>query len=304
MRERQTRLLRPEDLESVVAIDGALSGRSRRAYFARRLEAAQQDGKRHLQLAVDEDGVLAGFMLGRVLEGEFGRSEPGARLEAFGVAPAAQGRGLGGALAATFEQEAARRGLADVRTSALWREHSLLAFLDRAGFGLAPVHVLERPVRAGGESADDAQARDAFELTVLAEKDIEGAARIDSRHTGRDRRGYLCRALREALGDSAVRVSLAARVDGGIAGYLMARVDYGDYGRAEPAAVIDTVGVDPLRARQGIGRALLAQLLMNLAGLGVEKVETLVEPGRLELLGFFHRAGFGPSDRLSFLKRL
>jgi ribosomal protein S18 acetylase RimI-like enzyme len=117
MPKRQVRPLRPEDLESVVAIDGALSGRSRRAYFARRLEAARQDGNRHLQLAVEEGGALAGFMLGRVLEGEFGRSEPGARLEAFGVAQGAQGRGLGRALAATFEQDPPPRCGASIRCS-------------------------------------------------------------------------------------------------------------------------------------------------------------------------------------------
>ena len=146
--------------------------------------------------------------------------------------------------------------------------------------------------------------RDGVEVGVLLERDLEGVARIDRRHTGRDRRGYLCRTLREALADSAVRVSLAARVDGGVAGYVMARVDYGDFGRAEPVAVIDTVGVDALRARQGIARTLLSQLFLNLRGLGVERVETVVEAGALDLMGFFYRAGFRPAERLAFLKRL
>jgi GNAT superfamily N-acetyltransferase len=132
------RPLTERDLDAVVAIDASLGGRPRRAYFERRLAAAQRDAERHLQRGVESDGALAGFMLGRVLEGEFGRSEPEVRLEAFGVARAAQGRGIGAALAAAFEQEAARRGLAEIRTAALWREHGLLAFLDRAGFRLAP----------------------------------------------------------------------------------------------------------------------------------------------------------------------
>jgi predicted N-acetyltransferase YhbS len=147
-------------------------------------------------------------------------------------------------------------------------------------------------------------ARDDADLATLAETDLEGIARIDRRLTGRNRQGYLCRTLREALADSAVRVSLVARVDGGVAGYLMARVDYGDFGRAEPVAVIDTVGVDPLRARQGIGRALLSQLFANLSALGVERVETVVAPGNLDLMGFFYAGGFAPSERLGFLKKL
>jgi predicted N-acetyltransferase YhbS len=147
-------------------------------------------------------------------------------------------------------------------------------------------------------------ARDAVEIGILSQADLEGVARIDRRHTGRDRRGYLCRAVAEALADSALRVSLAARIDHSLAGYVMARLDYGDFGRAEPVAVIDTMGVDPLRAHQGVGRALLSQLFANLAALGVERVETVVAPGDLGLLGFFSAAGFRPSERLSFVKEL
>ena len=299
-RGRTARPLAAQDLDMVVAIDAALGGRRRRAYFERRLAAAQADPERHLQFAVDEDGALAGYILGHALEGEFGRSEPELRLEAFGVRAAAQGRGLGATLASALEQAAARRGLTEIRTAALWREHELLRFLDRAGYRLAPVHVLDRETTA--DFAPD--ARDDVEVRLLDGKDLEGVARIDRRHTGRDRRGYLCRTLREALADSPVRVSLAAHVDGGVAGFVMARMDYGDFGRAEPAAVIDTLGVDPLRARQGIGRALASQLFMNLRGLGVERVETVVAPGNLDLMGFFYSAGFAPAQRLSFLKRL
>ena len=295
-----TRALRPQDLDAVVALDERLSGRRRRAYFERRLAAARADAERHLQLGVEHDGTLVGFMLGRALEGEFGRVEPQLRLEALGVAAPSQGRGLGRALAAAFEQEAQRRGLREMRTTALWREHALLAFLDRSGFSLAPVHVLQGAPR---EEADG-EARDACEVSLMQESHIEGIARIDRRHTGRDRRGFLCRALREALDDSAVRISHVACAEGTVAGYLMARMDYGDYGRAEPAAVIDTIGVDPMRPRQGIGRALLSQLLLNLRALRVETVETAVAPANLDLLGFFNRAGFVPAERLSLRKAI
>lgn len=323
------RALAAQDLEAVIAIDAALSGRSRRAYFERRLAAARRDPDRHLQFAVDEHGALAGFILGHSLEGEFGRAEPGLRMEAFGVKPAAQGRGLGAALAAAFEGAAAARGLAEVRTTALWREHALLQFLDRAGFRLADSHVLdcaldqaelgstrERPVTRAATPGDandygsppsndfESLARDVADVGMLRDSDLEGIARVDRRLTGRDRRGYLCRAFAEALGDSALRVSLAARVDGAIAGFLMARLDYGDFGRAEPAAVIDTIGVDPLRARQSIGQALLSQLFVNLAALGVDRVETAVAPGNLDLLGFFYKAGLRPAERLAFVKSL
>src|SRR5574341_123803 len=127
------RALAPRDVDAVIAIDAALGGRSRRAYFQRRLAAAQRDPDRHLQLGIEDNGKLAGHMLGCALEGEFGRSEPALRLEAIGVAPGAHGRGLASTLAAAFEAAAARRGLREVRTTALWREHALVGFLDQIG---------------------------------------------------------------------------------------------------------------------------------------------------------------------------
>jgi ribosomal protein S18 acetylase RimI-like enzyme len=84
----------------------------------------------------------------------------------------------------------------------------------------------------------------------------------------------------------------------------MAKVDFGDFGRTEPVAVIDTLGVDPGFAGSGVGTALLSQLFVNLEALHVERVETVVWRDNFELLGFFYRAGFGPSRRLAFVKRI
>jgi ribosomal protein S18 acetylase RimI-like enzyme len=102
--------------------------------------------------------------------------------------------------------------------------------------------------------------------------------------------------------DSAARVSLVARVDGVAAGFVMARTNFGDYGRTEPVAVLDTIGVDPDYSRRGIGHALLSQLFADLAELRVERVETVVASKDFRLLGFFYDAGFKPSQRLVFVK--
>ena len=110
-------------------------------------------------------------------------------------------------------------------------------------------------------------------------------------------------ALDEALRESGVRISLAARKDGVMAGYIMARADLGDFGRTEPVAVIDAIGVSPEYAHLGIGHALLSQLFLNLSALHIERVETVVAIQDLELLGFFRGAGFAPGQRLAFVKQ-
>lgn len=327
----EVRALAATDLEAVVAIDAVLEGRKRRAYFERRLAAALRVPKLHVQFAADQSRALAGYVLGRVLEGEFGSIEPTMRLEAIGVKPGAQGRGFGVALERAIEQEARRRGLKEMRTVASWRDAEMLHFLDAAGYRLGRNHVIEcaigeatlgssreppvvvegreRPADQndyGSRAQNDfeALARDVAEVRALARADLADIARIDRRRMGQDRSAYIARKLDEALTESAIRISLLARKDGATAGFLMASADYGDYGRAEPVAVIDTIGVDPGFARAGVGRALLSQLFINLGALGIERIETVVAKEQFDLLSFFYRAGFGPSQRLAFVKRL
>ena len=86
--------------------------------------------------------------------------------------------------------------------------------------------------------------------------------------------------------------------DGRPAGFVMARVDFGEFGHTEPAAVIDTIGVDPGHARLGIGRALLSQLLANLESLHVDTVRTVVTWDSFALLDFLADCGFAPGQHL------
>jgi ribosomal protein S18 acetylase RimI-like enzyme len=97
-----------------------------------------------------------------------------------------------------------------------------------------------------------------------------------------------------------VRVSLVAELDSVPVGFIMARVDLGEFGRVETTAVIDTIGVDPDYQKRGVGRALVSQLLANLSTLRVEKVRTEVDWQDRDLLAYLDRSGFRPSQRLCF----
>jgi len=326
-----TRPLGASDLDAVVAIDSALNGRARRTYHERRLAAAKRSPELHAQFAVEDDGRMSGYVLGKLLEGEFGRSEPAIRLELIAVSPDAQGHGDGLALCEALEAEARRRGIRELRTGTSWRDHRMLHFLDHAGWSLGSNHVIEcrvmnatlgstaeepvvletreRPADQNDYSqraANDFEtlARDLADVRSLSALDLEAVVRIDRRLTGRDRGAYMKHRLEEALADSGIRVSLVARIEDSVAGYLMASADYGDFGRTEPVAIIDTIGVDPGFAHRGVGHALLSQLFINLGALRIERVETVLTKENLDLLAFFYRAGFGPSDRLAFVKRL
>jgi ribosomal protein S18 acetylase RimI-like enzyme len=141
-------------------------------------------------------------------------------------------------------------------------------------------------------------ARDRIPVRSMAESDLRPIVAIDRRITGRARAAYLQQKLMEALHQSDVRVSLVAELDGSSVGFVMARVDLGEFGRAEPAAVMDTIGVDPDYRRQGVGRSLLSQLFLNLAALRVERIRTELDWRDRELLAFLDVCGFHPAQQL------
>jgi ribosomal protein S18 acetylase RimI-like enzyme len=264
-----------------------------------------------------------------VLEGEFGRRAPGLLLEVISVRGDATRLGVGAALLDALCDHGRRHRLANVFTQAAWNDHSMVRWLDAMAFRLAPNHVVDcdvncveyaperddptsetegngatREVNYGAPANDyERLARDNADVRAMEPADLADIVRIDRSITGRDRHDYMRQKHSEAMHDSAIRVSLTARLDGIIVGFVMARADLGDFGRTEPVAVVDTIGVDAGYSRRGIGHALLSQLFANLGALRIEQVETTVAPHDLALLGFLYSAGFAPSQRLSFMRR-
>ena len=152
--------------------------------------------------------------------------------------------------------------------------------------------------------APDALSRDRIPARSLRAEDLPAIIGLDRRITGRDRTAYYKRKVSEALNESGVRVSLVAEVDGQFAGFMMARVDFGEFGRASATAVIDTIGVNPAFAHRGVGRALMSQLLANLSSLRVEAVRTQLNWDDFGLLSYLKACGFKPSQRLCFTRRI
>ena len=157
-------------------------------------------------------------------------------------------------------------------------------------------------VNYGEPSAPDfgPLARDKIPVRAMKESDLPGIVAIDRRITGHARPDYFKERLIEALYETDVRVSLVAESEGRSIGFIMARVDLGEFGRFEPTAVLDTIGVDPDCRGQGVGRALLSQLLVNLSTLRIERVRTEIDWRDRELLGFLDHCGFLPSQELCF----
>ncbi len=321
-----TRPLTGADLDPVIAIDARTSGSPRRGYFEKRLRAATERPRDYVYVGLERDGALAGFALAKLADGEFGRPGAIAALDAIGVDPRHAGQGLGRALLDAVLEILAAKGVTRLQTQIDWPDRALTGFFAAAGFALAPRSVLVRatdrlPDRLADDpdtdrwdsepdysspEGDDPQAlsRDPVPVRALDAADLDRIVAIDRARTGTERRDYIARKLHESLHETGVRVSLVAEIDGFPAGFVMARVDFGEFGHAAPEAELDTLGVDPGHGGRGVGRALMERLIASLAALRVETLRTELDWNDTGLIGFFDHMGFAPAQRLVLARAL
>ena len=146
---------------------------------------------------------------------------------------------------------------------------------------------------------DELQRAERIRVRGLRPEDFEDVVAVDQKNVGRRREEFFRVKLAENLAATGIRVSLAAELDGAFVGFLLARVLYGEFGRTEPAAVLDTLAVHPDFQGQGVGTALLAQLRRNLTGLGVGSIQTEVAWQDQRLMAFFQHEGFRPAARFA-----
>ena len=324
MADLQLRSLHRDDLDRVSGIESRITGHSRKGFLEKRFAAAAGSPDGFIACAAVRDGNVAGYAVARIQEGEFGAPDAVAVLDVLGIDPDLQGKGIGKAVLGEVDRRMKARGIGTLRTQVDWGSPAMIRFFSSAGFLLAPVQVLERdasplreeirevgsagadarsPVRAGGDYYE-ALSRDRVPVRSLKEDDLAAVVRIDRKLTGRDRSAYYAAKLREMLTESGIRVSLVAEEDGFVVGFVMARVDFGEFGKVDKAAILDTIGVHPGFAGSGVGHALLSQLFLNLSTLQVETVLTQVSPENIGLQRFLYSCGFHPSQRLMLGKTI
>jgi len=318
------RPLHPADLDRVSEIESRIAGHPRREFLAKRFAAAAAAPDDFIACAALVDGTLSGYGFARLQEGEFGVRGAAAVLDVIGVDPDHQGIGVGKAVIAEMERQMKAKGIGILRTQIDWGNHGMIRFFSSTGFLLAPCQIIERdtsPLREevaevdyrkkdgkwqvhSGAAGDyyEKLARDRAPVRSLREEDLAAIARIDRKLTGADRTAYYAAKLREMLTESGIRVSLVSEEGVIVTGFIMARVDFGEFGKLEKAAVIDTIGVHPAYGGSGIGHALLSQLLLNLSTLKVETVVVQVSHENFGLQRFLHARGFVPSQRLVLTK--
>ncbi len=144
-RQDRLRALKPEDLESVIEIDRRITGRSRRGFFEKRLQAAQSGAESFIVMATEDEGTLTGYAIARVQGGEFGDERPVAILDSVGVDPDRQHAGLGALLMDGIARAMKKLGVRELRTQVNWTDQALIRFFAANGFTVTSRIVLERP---------------------------------------------------------------------------------------------------------------------------------------------------------------
>jgi len=326
MSDLTLRSLYPEDIDQVIKIESSLTGSPRKAFLEKRLAVATAMPDSFITCAALDGERIAGYGFARILEGEFGARSAIAVLDDIGVDSAYRGKGIGKTVISGIERRMKSKNISTLQTQIAWSNHSMSRFFVSTGFLLATGQIIERdttplskdvaevaPVEMDGKwrvhsgaggNYYDKLSRDHVMVRSLRGEDLAAIDRIDAKLTGLDRSAYYASKFREMLDGSGIRISLVAEDDGIVTGFIMARVDFGEFGKVAKAAEIDTVGVHPAYAGSGVGHALLSQLLNNLSTLQVESVRTKVEHGNYGLRSFLSSRGFKPSQRLLLTKEI
>ncbi len=138
------RSLAMSDLDAVVGIDEAWSGEARREFYRIRIQRSLEESSIHLSLAAEIADEVVGFVTVTFFQGEFGRPERAAVLDAIGVHPDHRGQQVAKALIRQLEMNLRALRVEEIRTQVDWDLFPLLGFLAHAGFKPAPRLCLQK----------------------------------------------------------------------------------------------------------------------------------------------------------------
>jgi predicted N-acetyltransferase YhbS len=143
------RVMKKEDMPSMVEIDGMASGSPRSEYLQYKMRAAlDQELGMVISLVAEMDKKIVGFLMGEMYRGEFGILENIATVDTIGVHPDFQNAGIGRQLIEEFVSHTKKAGANRVRTMVDWSQQwDLMGYFRASGFSPAGSSiVLERRI--------------------------------------------------------------------------------------------------------------------------------------------------------------
>ena len=140
------RLMKGDDVDAVVRIDGKVFKAPRPEYYRLKFEKLVQS-KDYLPtslVAEEEDGTVVGFVMGELYIGEYGISQEKATLDTIGVDPDYQYKGIGRRLINEFMDHLRTLGVQKINTLVDWNDSKLTHFFSANHFSPSKTINLER----------------------------------------------------------------------------------------------------------------------------------------------------------------
>ena len=130
------RLMKAEDFDAVVAIDGKVLNAPRPEYYELKFEKLFKS-KDYLPVSLvaeKEDGTVVGFVMGELYLGEYGIFQEQATLDTIGVDPHYQHKGIGEQLINEFVDHLRKVGVQKISTLVDWNDSKLIHFFSANQF--------------------------------------------------------------------------------------------------------------------------------------------------------------------------
>jgi ribosomal protein S18 acetylase RimI-like enzyme len=142
----QIRLMKAEDFDAVVAIDGKVLNAPRPEYYELKFEKlfTSKDYLPVSLVAEKEDGTVVGFVMGELYLGEYGIFQEQATLDTIGVDPDYQQQGIGERLINEFVDHLRKVGVRKISTLVDWNDSRLIHFFSANQFIPSKTINLER----------------------------------------------------------------------------------------------------------------------------------------------------------------
>lgn len=130
------RLMKADDFDAVVAIDGKVLNTSRPQYYELKFEKlfTSNDYLPTSLVAEVEGGSVVGFVMGELYMGEYGIFQEEARLDTIGVDPDHRHKGIGEQLINEFMDHLKQIGVQKVNTLVDWNDSKLIQFFSANQF--------------------------------------------------------------------------------------------------------------------------------------------------------------------------
>ena len=146
---------------------------------------------------------------------------------------------------------------------------------------------------------------DTIKIRLMYDDDFNAVVQIDEKVLAEPRPEYYKLKFERLFetGEYLPTSLVAENESGEVIGFIMGGLYIGEYGISQEGATVDTVGVDPDYRRQGIGERLMNEFIDNLKDIGVQKINTLVDKRDIQLVHYFSKNQFSPSQTIINLER-